>query len=247
MPKKITNNNNNRLAIIIPAYNEAQNIGSLIENIEKEKTDAQIVIVDDSATDDTQLIIEKLQATNRRLHLIRRYQKSGRGLAVLAGLAYAQKHFHSQIFIEMDADLSHNTKEIKQLASHCSANTVAIASRYIKGSRIVNVPRTRRILSAIANQIIRYILKSQLNDNTNGFRSYSKEAVKIMLKHHYQSSGYIVLSETIGLLQNTGFKFVELPSIFYNRVKGKSNASLKEFLQSLKKIVVIRQQFSDNN
>lgn len=228
------------ISVIIPTYNEAKNIAVLVHKINRESKKIKIAIVDDNSTDQTQTIVKKLQKKSSNLFLIKRKKKGGRGSAVLAGFAYACQKLNTDFYIEMDADLSHPAEQIKLLLKKAAKNRVVIASRYCKGGKIINVPLHRKILSFLANQYINFALNTKLADSTNGFRCYSKSAIKIMLKHHYQSSGYIVLSETIILLKKHGFKFVEVPTIFTNRVMGKSNANFQEFWQSLKKINEIR-------
>lgn len=172
-----------------------------------------------------------------------REKKDGRGSAVIEGLRYAHTNLNPDIFIEMDADLFHNPKEILKMISLSKPKTVVIASRYMSGGKILNVQFRRRIASYLANLLIRLTLKNPIIDNTNGFRCYRKDAIGHLLKHRFISKGYILLSESATVLKKNGFKFVEFPSLFVNRKIGKSNATFSEFKNSLVSLLDIRKRY----
>lgn len=229
-----------KTSIIIPTYNEKENIRRLIPMVFKIVPHASIIIVDDHSPDGTAEAARKLTKKYSGVHVIERKGKGGRGSAVIAGLKFAYDKLKSEIFLEMDADLSHDPSELPSLLSLSKPMTVVLASRYIKGSRILGVPLNRRVMSWFSNFFIRLVLRLPISDNTNGYRCYRKDAVEILIKHLFISHGYILLSESLYLLYTHGFSFIEFPSIFINRKFGVSNATLSEFFHASTKVMRIR-------
>lgn len=229
-----------KIAIIIPSYNEKQNIGGLLKSIFANLPQVSVVVVDDNSPDNTAKKVEELKVRYKNLHLLVRKNKRGRGSAVIDGLKYALRELNADIFIEMDADFSHDPKEIKIMLGLAHPKAVVIGSRYLYGSKIINWPRERKFFSQIANLLIRLVLGLPISDNTNGFRLYPREAVEVLVKHNFVSHGYILLSETAYVLLAHGFVFAEFPSVFTNRIAGKSNASAYEFFASLVNLFKIR-------
>jgi len=231
-----------KTTIIIPTYNEKENIQKLIPVIFSVVPQCTIIVVDDNSPDGTAHQVLKLKSKYPQLHLIKREKKAGRGSAVIEGFKYAHKNMRPQVYIEMDADFSHNPKELPQLINFSKPKNIVLASRYVKGGKIVNWPISRRINSWLANLLIRFVLKLPLKDNTNGFRCYPKEAIQLLLNHDFISKGHILLGESAYLLYKNGFGFVEIPSNFKNRKLGKSNATLDEFFNSLLLLFQIKQK-----
>ena len=186
------------IGIVIPAYNERENILKLIKKIRK-NLNCIIIIVDDSADLNTQKILKKNKIRNIKYY--NRGKKSGRGSAILFGfkkLIKIKKNINC--LIEMDADLSHSPSELKRNISFFYKNSLdlLIGSRYLQGSKIINWPLSRRILSKFSNKLARILLKVPVNDYTNGYRFYSKSAAKtIILKCNKTGGGFIILSEII--------------------------------------------------
>lgn len=232
--------NTKKVSIIIPTYNEKENIRILITNILKFLPKAKIVVVDDSPNDDTLKQIGGLLKKGNSVIAISRKKKDGRGSAVLEGLKYALKKHKSDFYIEMDADLSHDPAELVKILEVCKAGRVVLGSRYIKGSKIINWPIERRIASKISNLLVKSILHIPLHDNTNGYRAYPKEAVKYVLNKKFISKGHIVLSEMSYMLAKNKYEFFEVPSIFHNRRKGRSSANVQEFLRAFRDLIRIR-------
>ncbi len=229
-----------KIAIIIPSYNEKQNIRALLKSIFVNLPSVSVVVVDDNSPDNTAKKVEELKVRYKNLHLLVRENKRGRGSAVIDGLKYALRELNADAFIEMDADFSHDPKEIKIMLELAHSKTIVIASRYIYDSKIINWPLARKISSQIANLLIRLVLGLPISDNTNGFRLYPREAAEVLVKHNFVSKGYILLSETAYVLRAHGFVFAEFPSVFTNRIAGKSNASVREFFASLVNLFKIR-------
>lgn len=219
-------------AVIIPTYNEKENVGKLILNIFVLYPAASIIIVDDSS-DETSAVVEKLKRKYKKLYLIKRLKKGGRGSAVIEGFTFAFNKLNCSLFIEMDADLSHNPEEITYLIDNSASKRVVIASRYSKKSQIINWPYSRRFASKLINIFIRFLLRIPVIDNTNGYRCYTKDAVRALVNHAFVSNGFIALSEEAFLLKKKGFTFVEISSIFIDRKKGKSSVTIGELMRCL--------------
>jgi dolichol-phosphate mannosyltransferase len=226
--------------VIIPAYNEQENIIELINRLNSLGLNLDILVVDDGADNAANLIREK-QINQPNLFLIKRQSKSGRGTAVLEGLKYGLKKDYS-FFAEMDADISHQPEELPALLNLVGANIIVIGSRYVKGSKIINWPLKRRVFSKLANIYAGLILKIGIKDYTNGFRIYGREAIEKLEFEKIKSTGYIALSEIAYQLFKKDVKFSENKSIFINRKKGNSNFSFKEIKESFFSVLRIKKE-----
>tara|TARA_B100000900_G_scaffold279419_1_gene239018 strand:+ start:59 stop:781 length:723 start_codon:yes stop_codon:yes gene_type:complete len=222
------------IAIVIPAYNEKENILRLVQSIRK-KLNCMIVIVDDSSDLITKKIIKKSKIKN--LLYFNRGKKSGRGSAVLFGFKkILQSKKKVNCLIEMDADFSHSPSELKKNILYFFNNSLdlLICSRYVKGSKIVNWPLSRKILSKLSNTLAKFLLGVPVHDYTNGFRFYSKSAAQTIIKKCNKSGGgFIILSEIILVLWKKNFKISETATIFRNRVRGESSVNIKLIMDSL--------------
>ncbi len=220
--------------IIIPAYNEFENINLILKEIYKNNfEDIRVVIVDDSKENfENKILFEK-----HRFVYLHRGKKLGRGSAVLFGIKYMLTlHNDIDFFVEMDSDMSHNPNELVRNISYFKDNDLdlLIASRYKKNSKIINWPIRRKILSFLSNKLTKYTLKIPITDYTNGYRIYSCRAAKFIVKNCGKiGDGYIVLSEILVQLYYNNFKVDEIDTIFVNRVRGTSNATFSEILLSL--------------
>lgn len=221
------------IGIVIPAYNEKENILKLIREIRK-KINCIIIVVDDSADFTTNKILKKGKIKNLKYY--NRGKKSGRGSAVLFGFKKLLKiKKNINCFIEMDADLSHSPSELKRNILYFYSNSLdlLIGSRYLNGSKIINWPLSRRILSKFSNKLAKTLLGAPVNDYTNGYRFYSKSAVKtIISKCNKTGGGFIILSEIILVLWKMNFKISEIKSIFRNRVRGESSVNFGLIIES---------------
>ena len=232
-----------KLAIVIPTYKESANILKLVNEIAEIVTSTHIIIVDDSPDKKTKVIIEKLD--NKNISIINRYTKLGRGSAVLEGMREHLK-LDFEFLLEMDADFSHLPNEINSMLSMIKNENadLVIASRYLRNSKIVNWPLSRRIFSRLANKLCRKVVKLNIHDYTNGYRIYSKRAVTLTLnKCGKIGDGFIILSEIIAQLSSSDYKIIEKETIFINRLRGESSLSIKEVigaavgLYKIKKII----------
>jgi len=224
--------------IVIPTYNEAENIGVLIGRIiALNIKDLQIIIIDDDSRDGTKGILKKLSKKYPLSYFIRK-KKRGYGSALKFGLEKA-KNF--DVIITMDGDLSHNPKEILRMISKIkSGYEIVIGSRYVPGGKTTNWPILRRLTSRITNLFVRTMLSTGIKDNTSGYRAYSKKIIERILKD-INSEGYSILEEILFLAKKEKAKIVEIYIEFNNRREGKSKANMiKEFLGLVKTVMFLR-------
>ena len=218
-------------AIIVPAYKEFDNIEKLVNSILKVLKKPLIIIVDDSPDNKTE---EKLKKFENILYIYRGC-KLGRGSAVIEGMKKLINKIEVEQIIEMDADLSHDPNELNRNLSIFEKNNLdlLISSRYLAESKIINWSIQRRVFSLLANKLAKSILKIPITDYTNGYRIYSKNAIKhIVLNCGRTGDGFIILSEILVELYFNNFKIQETHSIFKNRIRGESSVNLKLILES---------------
>ena len=221
--------------IIIPTLNEHQNIFFLLKKIRKFLKTSIICVVDDSKNNKTEILLRKKKI--KKLIYFHRIGKNGRGSAVLFGLKkILSNKKDTEIFVEMDADFSHNPTELKKnlLIFKKNKSDLLISSRYLKQSKIINWTISRRIFSFLANKLANFFLRCGVSDYTNGYRIYSKRAVKLILKKCGRiGDGFIVLSEIILILKLKKYRINETFTKFVNRRRGESSVNLKLILNSL--------------
>ncbi len=219
------------IAIVIPTYKEKDNIFKLTNKILKLHPKTRIYVVDDTKDEN----LKKYFKSKKIKYFLRKKQK-GRGSAVLYGLKKSLKNTTSKIFIEMDADFSHDPKELKSKILFFKKRNLdlLIASRYLEKSKIINWSLQRLLFSKLSNLLARYLLNVGVTDYTNGFRVYSRRSVKLITKKCGKiGDGFIVLSEILLMIKLNNFKIHELPTIFVNRKRGQSSVNFKLIIQSL--------------
>ena len=220
-----------KIVIVIPTYNEKENIFKLTKEILRIIPRSTIYIVDD-----TKYFNLKNQFKDKRIKYFLRKNKKGRGSAVLYGLKKSLRNKSNSIFIEMDADFSHNPKELKKKIEFFIKNDLdlLISSRYLENSRIINWSIQRLIFSKLSNKLAQFLLNVGVTDYTNGFRIYSRRSVELIVKKCGRiGDGFIVLSEILLIIKLNKFKIKELPTIFVNRKRGESSVNFKLIIQSL--------------
>ncbi|MBU0978455.1 MAG: glycosyltransferase [Patescibacteria group bacterium] len=222
-----------KVAVIIPTYNERQNILWLIEQLMAVMPGAKIVIVDDNSPDQTALVIKSKYGKSKTVFLLVGIKKQGRGAAVLRGFNFAYHQLSSQIMVEMDADHSHQPQLLPQMISLVNQQTVVSASRYLPGSSITGWSKLRVVFSHLANWAVKIFLSSPLTDSTNGFRAYPRSAIQVLITTRLLTANYVMLAETTALLTGRGFEYREVVSHFPNRRVGQSNTNLRLAFQSL--------------
>jgi dolichol-phosphate mannosyltransferase len=231
--------------VVLPSYNERENILELIETIFRSSKDSYVVVVDDNSPDETFKVVDEFKNNLEsnlfeRLHLIKRQKKDGRGGAVWDGLKFSLTNIpDAQYFIEMDCDFSHNPSYISTgIKLLEKGHNLVLGSRYPSG-KIINWPFSRRVISFFANLLARILIDRNVHDFTNGFRFYDKDLVTYLLDQDMKYTGYINLSETISLSLKAGKSIESFPIVFVNRKLGKSNTDFKELANSLVSIFKI--------
>jgi len=220
--------------IIIPTYNEADNIKRLIiEIFNLDIPDLQIIVIDDNSPDKTADVVEKIKESmgwNTKIFLIKRNKKLGIGSAYIAGFKKALALNADYIF-EMDADLSHNPQDIPLMLAKIADNDLVIGSRKIKGGKIIGWNLKRKLMSNGAMFVSRLLLRLKPKDVTAGFRCYKKEVLQKIDLEKIKSNGYAFQEEMLYRTQKLGFKICEVPVIFRDRKFGQSKLSKKDILE----------------
>jgi len=212
--------------VIIPTYNEKENVRDIIEKVFSLPETFEILIIDDGSPDGTASIVKDMQQTlSDKLHMIERAGKLGLGTAYITGFKYAVENNYDYIF-EMDADFSHNPDDLIELYKACvNGADVAIGSRYISGVNVVNWPIGRVIMSYYASAYVRKITGMKIKDATAGFKCYKRRALDAINFDKIKMKGYGFQIEMKYTAWKLGFKIVEVPIIFVDRKRGSSKMS----------------------
>jgi dolichol-phosphate mannosyltransferase len=220
----------NRAIVIIPTYKERENIKAIIEAVFTQPMEFDVLIVDDNSPDGTAEIVEGLQNyynhNHTRLHLLKRPGKQGLGTAYIAGFKYALAQGYEYL-LEMDADFSHDPKDLVHLYNACENGgaDLSIGSRYATGVNVVNWPMGRVLLSYFASMYVRLITSMPIADTTAGFVCYSRKVLETIPLDKIKFVGYAFQIEMKFVAWKYGFKLVEVPIIFTERVRGESKLS----------------------
>jgi len=228
-----------KVLIIIPTYNEADTIETIISKIVKINKEYSILIVDDNSPDRTSEIVKKLMFENENIHLLKRKSKNGLGTAYCAGFKWAIKNTYTHV-IQIDADMSHNPKDIPRLLEESEKNDLIIGSRYISGINVVNWPLSRLILSYGANIYSKIITGLPIKDSTGGFKCFRIEVLKSINLDIIKSSGYSFQIEMNFISWVKGYKIKEIPIIFIDREVGKSKMSKSIIFEAIYMVPYLR-------
>lgn len=217
----------NERLVIIPTYNEIENIDRIIDAVMKLSPHTDLLIVDDGSPDGTGDRVRALQFSHEgHLHLIEREGKKGLGTAYIRGFQWALEKGYLYI-CEMDADFSHDPKDLPRLFAACEHHGahVAIGSRYVSGVNVVNWPMSRVLISYFASVYVRFITRMKVRDATAGFVCYRKEVLQTIKLEKIRFKGYAFQIEMKFKAWKYGFEVVELPIIFTDRREGTSKMS----------------------
>lgn len=218
--------------VVIPTYNEIENIPRLLPILLDLIPSIRIVIVDDSSPDGTGELVEQMAAVDGRIHLLRRSGKLGLGSAYIAGFKYALQQEVDCIF-EMDADFSHDPKMLPAFIDALEKNDVVIGSRYSSGVNVVNWPMSRLLLSYFANVYTRFITGMRIMDATGGFKCFRKTALAKLDLDGVRSDGYSFQIEMNYRCYCKGFRILEIPIIFVDRHSGSSKMSRRIIYEAI--------------
>ena len=231
-----------RKIVIIPTYNEKENIEAITRKVFSLPGDFQILVIDDGSPDGTAGIVKGLQAEfPERLHLLERSGKQGLGTAYLTGFKWSLDHGYDYIF-EMDADFSHNPDDLLRLYAACTeqGGDLAVGSRYCHGVSVVDWPMSRIIMSYYASAYVRGVLGMKVFDTTAGFVCYSRKVLETLDLDAVQMKGYGFQIEMKYTAYRLGFKIVEVPIIFTNRQLGTSKMSSGIFGEAFWGVIKLR-------
>lgn len=220
--------------VIIPTYNEKENIENIIRKVFSLSMDFQILIVEDNSPDGTAAIVKRLmQEFPGKLHIEERKGKLGLGTAYIHGFKWAIKNNYEYIF-EMDADFSHNPDDLLKLYDACANKNadVAIGSRYCNGVNVVNWPMGRVLMSYYASAYVRFITRMKIRDTTAGFKCYKRKVLETIELDKIRFMGYAFQIEMKFSAWKCGFNIVEVPIIFTDRTLGESKMSKKIFKEA---------------
>ena len=225
----------NSRIVIIPTYNEIENIQAIIEKVLSLEPVFDLLIVDDGSPDGTASAVKRLQTQHpNRIHLLERKGKLGLGTAYIAGFKFALEHGYEYIF-EMDADFSHNPDDLVRLYDACHENGafMAIGSRYINGVNVVNWPIGRVLMSYFAGHYVRFVTGMPVQDATAGFVCYRRRVLETIPLDQIKFIGYAFQVEMKFTTWKYGFKMTEVPIIFTDRTKGTSKMSANIFQEAI--------------
>lgn len=217
---------NKKALIIIPTYDELENLPKLLPEVLSKDENIAVLIIDDSSPDGTADWVKKEAEKNPRIKLIKREKKMGLGTAYIAGFKYALDNNYDYIF-EMDADFSHDPDEIQNFLNEIKTYDLVLGSRYKEGVNVINWPMRRLMLSLFANMYTRVITGLPVRDATSGFKCFRKEVLQAIDLDTVKSNGYAFQIEMTFKAWKKGFKIKELSIVFTDRVKGTSKMSKK--------------------
>ncbi|MEE4215580.1 MAG: polyprenol monophosphomannose synthase [Bacteroidales bacterium] len=233
--------------VIIPTYNEKENIESIIDAVSSLGVHFDIMVIDDNSPDGTGDIVRGLQEKYKNLKLIEREEKLGLGTAYIKGFKWALEQGYDIIY-EMDADFSHNPKDLERLYRECMDGVdLAIGSRYISGVNVVNWPLGRVLMSYMASIYVRLITGMKIKDTTAGFKAYKREVLETIDLDNIRSRGYAFQIEMKFTTWKFGFRVKEIPIIFTERQEGASKMSGGIFNEALWGVIKMKlRSFSRN-
>lgn len=224
------------ISIVIPTYNEKENLPELINKIlnvfEKNQLNGNVIIVDDNSPDGTGHIADQLAERDSRIQVIHRKGKLGIGTAHIAGFKHAIEVNHSDLIFSMDSDLSHDPKYLPNfIEMHENGCDVVVGSRYVEGGGVVNWGLYRKAVSKGANLLASTLLGVKIHDMTTGYRCYDKKVLEKLDLDSIRSNGYSFLEEILFYCNKEDFSIGETPIIFVDRAHGKSKLSKKEMVK----------------
>ena len=223
-----------RILVVVPTYNEMDNLPRMVERLLSLPDRVEILVVDDGSPDGTGKWVEETSANESRIHLLSRTAKNGLGRAYVAGFEWALSHGFDLV-VQMDADFSHSPEDVPKLIAGIreSAADLAIGSRYAGGIRVINWPLNRLVLSVGASYYVKWITGMPVWDPTGGFKCWKRATLESINLPSVKSNGYGFQIEMNHRTWSRGFRIVEVPIIFADRVEGTSKMSKKIVVEAL--------------
>jgi dolichol-phosphate mannosyltransferase len=213
-----------RLLVIIPTYNERENVEVILDRVLAAVPSVNVLIVDDGSPDGTGKIADTMALEDERINVLHRTEKAGLGAAYIAGFDWGLNAGYD-VLVEMDADGSHAPEQLPALLTALSEADLVLGSRWVPGGRVVNWPRSRELLSRGANLYTRVVLGTKLGDATGGFRAYRRTVLETIDYQAVASEGYCFQVDLVWRAIEDGFRVVEVPITFQDRERGESKMS----------------------
>ncbi len=229
--------------VLIPTYNEKENIAAIIDAVMGLPHRFDVLVIDDGSPDGTASIVkEKMKQLPGRIHILEREGKQGLGTAYIAGFEEALRHPQYEYIFEMDADFSHNPNDLMKLYEACAVDgaDMAVGSRYISGVNVVNWPMGRVLMSYYASAYVRIVTGMPVRDTTAGFVCYTRRVLQALPLKEIRFKGYAFQIEMKFLTHKYGFKIKEVPIVFVNRVLGTSKMSSGIFSEALLGVIKLK-------
>jgi dolichol-phosphate mannosyltransferase len=211
--------------VVIPTYNEADNVGRLVPLILARDPKLSVLVVDDNSPDGTSAVVKALPAYGRRVHILERPRKAGLGTAYIEGFKWGLGRTDAAVFFEMDADFSHDPEALDVFLREIQQVDLVVGSRYLNGVTVVNWPLSRLILSVGANIYARLVTGMPLHDSTGGFKCFRREVLEALPLDSIKSDGYSFQIEMNYHCWKRGFRIKEIPITFVDRQAGMSKMS----------------------
>lgn len=215
-----------RALVCVPTYNERENLPQIVPRILATDPRLDVLVIDDGSPDGTGQIADAMAAENSRVHVLHRKEKQGLGRAYLAGFAWALERDYAWV-MEMDADFSHDPKFLLDLLAAVEEADLVLGSRYARGVNVINWPMSRLLLSWFANKYVRWITGLPLTDATGGFKCFRRAVLEAIPLDQVRSNGYAFQIEMSYRAWKKGFRLVEIPIVFVDRVEGQSKMNKK--------------------
>jgi dolichol-phosphate mannosyltransferase len=222
-----------RALVIVPTYNERENIERLVEAVLAAAVDTDVLIVDDNSPDGTGQLADRLAEENPgRVTVLHRATKDGIGPAYLAGFRMAIAHGYPAI-VSMDADFSHSPGDLPLLLDALKGADIALGSRYVPGGDTIGWPLYRKVISRLGGWYAQRVLSVHVSDLTSGFKAYRRSVIESLLDVGIRADGYGFQIETVYRALHRGYKVVEVPIVFHDRTAGRSKLSRKIVIEAM--------------
>ncbi|WP_328917184.1 MULTISPECIES: polyprenol monophosphomannose synthase [unclassified Streptomyces] len=221
-----------KVLVIIPTYNEAENVKQIVKRVRSSVPDADVLVADDNSPDGTGKLADELAAGDEQVHVLHRRGKEGLGAAYLAGFQWGIDAGYG-VLVEMDADGSHQPEELPRLLTALKGADLVLGSRWIPGGRVVNWPKSREYLSRGGSTYSRLLLDVPIRDVTGGYRAFRKETLEGLGMTEVASAGYCFQVDLAWRAVKAGFHVVEVPITFVERERGDSKMSRNIVVEAL--------------
>jgi dolichol-phosphate mannosyltransferase len=234
-----------RLLVVVPTYNEKDNVKQLIDRLQKVfkafSISGHILVVDDNSPDRTGDAVADMSAVDNKIHIYKRPEKMGLGSAYIEGFKWGTENVAPEIFVQMDADLSHPPEKVGDLAKAVSqGNDVALGSRYEAGGGIDKWPARRKMVSKGANWLANKVLRLGVKDATTGFRALNRRAVEALLDYKMSSKGYSYQIESLLIYRKENLRITTVPYFFSDRKMGRTKLGMRDMLSYFVRLISLK-------